>query len=247
MLRTSGRTRLAPTEAARRALPEIRAGFERLSAGVAVLQEASPNGVLTVTVSPAFAAKWLLPRIERFQAAWPESDVRLDVALQVIDFVARGVDIGVRYGAGTWPGLVAEKLMDEEIFPVCSPVLRRRLRRPSDLADVKLIHDLSVDARTGFATWSSWLDKAGATIDTRRGLRINNSASVLQAAIDGQGVALARSPMVHDDLAAGRLVRLFPEIELASALAYFIVYRAESAALPRIVAFRDWLLAEAAR
>jgi len=244
---TSGRTRLAPTEAARRALPEIRAGFERLSAGVALLQEASPNGVLTVTVSPAFAAKWLLPRIERFQSAWPESDVRLDISLQIIDFVARGVDIGVRYGAGTWPGLVAEKLMDEEIFPVCSPVLRRRLRRPSDLAGVKLIHDLSVDVRTGFATWSSWLDKAGATVDTRRGLRINNSASVLQAAIDGQGVALARSPMVRDDLAAGRLVRLFPEIELASVLAYFIVYRAESAALPRIGAFRDWLLAEAAR
>lgn len=244
---TSGRARLAPTAAASRALADIRAGFDRLSLGVARLREASPNGVLTVTVSPAFAAKWLLPRIERFQAAWPDTDVRLDVSIEILDFVARGVDIGVRYGAGRWSGLATEKLMDEEIYPVCSPALlhRRRLRRPSELAGVKLIHDLSVDARTGFATWSTWLDEAGATIDTRRGLRINNSAAVLQAAIDGQGVALARSRMVHDDLAAGRLVRLFPEIELTSALAYYIVYRPESATLPRLVAFRDWLASEA--
>lgn len=245
---TSGRTRLAPTEAARRALPDIRAGFDRLSLGVARIEEGTPSGVLTVTVSPAFAAKWLLPRIERFQAAFPETDVRLDVSIEILDFVTRGVDIGVRYGAGSWPGLAAEKLMDEEIYPVCSPALlrhNRRLRRPSDLASLKLIHDLSVDARSGFATWSAWLEKAGADVETKRGLRINNSAAVLQAAIDGHGVALARSPMARDDLAAGRLVRLFPEIEFASALAYYVVYRPECATLPRLVAFRDWLISEA--
>lgn len=245
---TSGRARLAPTEAARRALPEIRAGFDRLSLGVSLLEEGSPNGVLTVTVSPAFAAKWLLPRIERFQAAWPETDVRLDVSIEILDFVTRGIDVGVRYGAGRWPGLAAEKLMDEDIYPVCSPALlrrHRRLRKPSDLADLRLIHDLSVDARSGFATWSGWLKHAGANIETKRGLRINNSAAVLQAAIDGQGVALARSPMARDDLAAGRLVRLFPEIEFASALAYYVVFRPECATLPRLVAFRDWLITEA--
>jgi LysR family glycine cleavage system transcriptional activator len=245
---TSGRTRLALTEAARRALPDIRAGFDRLSLGVARLNEGSPSGVLTVTVSPAFAAKWLLPRIERFQTAFPETDVRLDVSIEFVDFVARGVDIGVRYGAGSWPGLAAEKLMDEEIYPVCSPTLlrhHRRLRKPSDLAGLKLIHDLSVDARSGFATWSAWLAKAGADIETKRGLRINNSAAVLQAAIDGHGVALARSPMARDDLAAGRLVRLFPEIEHASALAYYVVYRPDCATLPKLVAFRDWLVKEA--
>ena len=243
----SGRTRLALTEAARRALPDIRAGFDRLSLGVARLREGSPSGVLTVTISPAFAAKWLLPRIERFQAACPETDVRLDVSLETLDFATRGVDIGVRYGAGTWSGLAAEKLMDEEIYPVCSPALLRnhRLRKPSDLAGLKLIHDLSVDARSGFATWSAWLEHARADVETKRGLRINNSAAVLQAAIDGHGVALARSPMVRDDLSAGRLVRLFPEIEFASALAYYVVYRPEAATLPRLVAFRDWLVSEA--
>lgn len=244
---TSGRARLAPTEAARRALADIRAGLDRLRIGVERLKEGSPSGVLTVTVSPAFAAKWLLPRIERFQSAFPQTDVRLDVSIQILDFVTRGIDIGVRYGTGTWPGLAVEKLMDEEIFPVCSPALLRhhRLRKPPDLAGVKLIHDLSVDARSGFATWSAWLDKAGADVETKRGLRINNSAAVLQAAIDGHGVALARSPMARDDLAAGRLVRLFPDIEFASALAYYVVNRPESATLPRLVAFRDWLFREA--
>ncbi|WP_426751930.1 transcriptional regulator GcvA [Myxococcus sp. Y35] len=246
---TSGRKRLVLTEAAQRALPDIRAGFERLSAGVARLKEGSAAGVLTVTVSPAFAAKWLLPRLERFQAAWPELDVRLDASTELLDFATRGVDIGVRYGPGGWRGLVAEKLLDEEVYPVCSPALlrqNRRLRRPSDLRGLRLIHDRSVDARSGFVTWDAWLEKAGARdVETKRGLRINNSAAVLQAAIDGQGVALARSIMAHDDLAAGRLVRLFPEVEFPSKLAYYVVYRPECASLPKLVAFREWLVREA--
>jgi LysR family glycine cleavage system transcriptional activator len=247
---TRGRTRLSLTAAAERALSDIRAGFDRLSLGVARLQEGSSSGVLTVTVSPAFAAKWLLPRIHRFQAEWPETDVRLDASIEVLDFAARGIDIGVRYGAGIWPGLTAEKLMDEEVFPVCSPALARkhRLRKPADLAGPRLIHDRSLDAHTGFATWEAWLERAATReIKTTRGLAINNSAAVLQAAIDGQGVALARSIMVRDDLAAGRLVRLFPDIEFASTLAYYVVYRPECKKLPKLAAFRDWLVSEASQ
>lgn len=246
----SGRARLAMTETAQRALPDIRAGFDRLSLGLERLREGSANGVLTVTVSPAFAAKWLLPRIDRFQAAWPDLDVRLDMNLRLVDFAAQGVDIGVRYGAGSWPGLKSEKLMDEEIYPVCSPVLlsENPLRTPSDLATHTLIHDLSVDAHVGFATWDMWLENADAReVSTARGLRINNSAGVLQAAIDGHGVALARSVMARDDVAAGRLVRLFPDVELTSQLAYYVVYRAEGAVLPKVAAFRDWLFEEAAQ
>jgi LysR family glycine cleavage system transcriptional activator len=247
---SSGRARLVATEAAQRALPDIRAGFDRLSLGLERLKEISTNGVLTVTVSPAFAAKWLLPRIDRFQATWPDTDVRLDTSLKLLDFVAQGIDIGVRYGAGDWPGLVTEKLMDEEAYPVCSPGLlrqERRLREPVDLGKETLIHDLSMDSHEGFASWDAWLEKAEVkAITTKRGLRINNSAAVLQAAIDGHGVALARSVMARDDLAAGRLVRLFPEIEFTSALAYYVVYRAECASLPKLAAFRDWLISEAA-
>ncbi len=246
---SSGRARLMPTDAAERALPDIRAGLDRLALGLERLKEGAISGVLTVTVSPAFAAKWLLPRLDRFQAACPDTDVRLETSLKPVDFVAQRIDIGVRYGGGSWPGLVADKLMDEEVYPVCSPELlrqRRAPREPRDLARQTLIHDLSMDGHAGFPSWDVWLRKAGVTdVPTTRGLKINNSAAVLQAAIDGQGVALARSVMAHDDVAAGRLVRLFPKTTFPSALAYYVVYRAESANLPRLVAFREWLQREA--
>lgn len=245
----SGRTRLVATEAAERALPGIRAGLASLSLGLQRLREASAQGVLTVTVSPAFAAKWLLPRIERFQTACPDTDVRLDTSLKPVDFVAQQIDIGVRYGSGVWSGLVAEKLMDEEIYPVCSPQLLKErgcFQQPCDLTRETLIHDLSMDSHTGFSSWDDWLRRAGMNgVNTARGMKINNSAAVLQAAIDGQGIALARSVMARDDVAAGRLVRLFPEVEFASPLAYYIVYRAQSHSRPRLLAFRDWLLSEA--
>ena len=202
-----------------------------------------------MTTSPAFAAKWLLPRIDRFHARWPDTDVRLDTNLKPLDFAAHGIDIGVRYGAGQWPDIAAKKLMDEQIYPVCSLEYARskRLRKPADLAGVTLIHDLSVPIHTGFASWSAWLKTAGVEgVDVKRGMRINNSAAVLQAAIDGQGVALGRSVMARDDLKSGRLVRLFPQIECISALAYYVVYRPECAHLPRLVAFRDWLVEEVA-
>ena len=245
---TSGRARLVTTEVAEQALPDIRAGLERLAVGLERLRSGSAGGVLTVTVSPAFAAKWLLPRIERFQAAWPETDLRLDTSLKPVDFVAQRIDVGVRYGRGLWPGLAAEKLMDEEVYPVCAPALltTATLQAPGDLRGQVLIHDQSVGTSTGFASWQAWLRHAGVQgVPTDRGLRINNSAAVLQAAIDGQGVALARSVMARDDLAAGRLVRLFPPVRLESALAYYVVYRPECIAQPKVAAFRDWLLREA--
>jgi LysR family transcriptional regulator, glycine cleavage system transcriptional activator len=246
---SSGRTRLVTTETAERALPDIRAGFDRLALGLERLKEGSANGVLTVTVSPSFAAKWLLPRIDRFQDDWPELDVRLDTSQKTVDFLAQRIDIGVRYGAGSWAGLAAEKLMEEEVYPVCSPRLlgqRGRLCKPGDLAKETLIHDVSMDDSAGFPSWQAWLRKAGVKGGAApRGMKINNSAAVLQAAVDGRGVALARSVMAHDDLAAGRLVRLFPHVSFASPLAYYIVYRAECASLPRLAAFRAWLLREA--
>lgn len=246
---SSGRARLIATEAAERALPDIRAGFDRLLLGMERLKEGSANGVLTVTVSPAFAAKWLLPRLESFQQAWPDTDVRLDTSLKPVDFVAQRVDIGVRYGAGEWPGLRADKLMDEEVYPVCSPRLMsggERLQRPADLLGETLIHDLSMDGRAGFPSWEAWLQRAGVVGALRgRGMKINNSAAVLQAAIEGQGVALARSVMASDDLSSGRLVRLFPQLSFASPLAYYVVYRAECSGLPRLLAFREWLMSEA--
>ena len=258
--KTSGKVRLVPTKTAELALADIRVGLDKLALGLEQLQVGSNSGVLTVSVSPAFAAKWLLPRIDRFQSIWSDIDVRLDTSTKSVDFAAQEVDIGVRYGAGRWPGLVAEKLMEEEVYPVCSPQLLPDNGR-LDLTCETLIHDRSMDGYIGLPSWDDWLEQAGVAktgltdneatktdltnIDTSRGMQINNSAAVLQAVINGHGVALARSVMAQDDLAAGRLVRLFPEINFTSMLAYYVVYRPECANMSKLKAFRDWLFEEA--
>ncbi len=250
---TSGSARLELTDAARSALPDIREGFEKLRLGLSRLRDAGANVELTVTVSPAFAAKWLLPRIERFQQAYPELDVLLDTSSRSADFQAERIDVGVRYGSGSWPGLTAVRLMDEVIFPVCSPSypLLEGGRLPTErLPHATLIHDLSMATDADYPTWRMWLDASGFDrINTSHGLRINNSAAVLQAATNGQGIALARSVMVKDDLDAGRLIRPLADSGLDCPLtqAYYVVYRAESGDLPKVQAFRDWLLAEAGK
>lgn len=247
---SSGSVRLVPTDVARAALPDIREGLERLRTGLERLKEGSMNSGLTVTVSPAFAAKWLLPRIERFQLMHPQMDVLLDTNLRPLDFIAEGMDIGVRYGTGRWPGLTAIKLMDEEMYPVCAPsypLLQAGRLSARNLAQATLIHDLSMTGEPSYPTWRSWLDAAGyPEVSAEHGLRINNSAAVLQAVIDGQGVALGRSVMLRDDLAAGRLLRPFGAVSCPLGFAYYIVHRPEVAGLTKIQAFRDWLLAEAA-
>ncbi|HHQ2920221.1 TPA: transcriptional regulator GcvA [Pseudomonas aeruginosa] len=249
----SGSARLVLTDAARAALPDIREGFERLSLGLERLKDASVHAGLTITVSPAFASKWLLPRIERFQQAYPDLDVLLDTNSRSVDFQVERVDVGVRYGSGRCPGLTAVHLMDEVMFPVCAPdyeLLENGRLPPEALSRCTLIHDHSMANSPDYPTWRMWLDASGyRQVKTDHGLRINNSAAVLQAAIDGQGLALARSVMVKDDLDAGRLIRPFADKGLDCSLtqAYYVVFRPECGELPKVQAFRDWLLAEAGK
>lgn len=249
---TTGKARLIVTDQAKQALPIIHDGLEKLSLGLKTLKDGSRSGILTVTVSPAFAAKWLLPRIEHFQALNPETDVRLDMSLKPIDFVKNNIDVGVRYGAGQWAGLVSEKLMDEEIYPVCSPSYLSNhpelTADPLSLINQTLIHDLSIGEKLEFVNWAKWFNKLGLSLSSgNRGMQINNSAAVLQTAIDGHGVALARSVMAREDIVSGRLIRLYPEITYISELAYYVVYRPEWSALPRMIAFRDWLVEESSQ
>lgn len=249
---SGGSARLLLTDVARAALPDIRAGFERLGLGLARLKDTSAHAELRITVSPAFASKWLLPRIERFQQANADLDVLLNTNSRSVDFQTERVDVGVRYGGGNWPGLMAVWLMDEVIFPVCAPhygLLEDGRLTPEVLPRCTLIHDLSMAGWPEYPTWQMWLDASGnGHVQTEHGLRINDSAAVLQAAMDGQGLALARSVMVKDDLEAGRLIRPFADPGPSCPLtqAYYVVYRAEGGELPKVQAFRDWLLAEAA-
>jgi LysR family glycine cleavage system transcriptional activator len=241
--------RLELTPIAAAALPDLRAGFDQLATGLRTLRGSGSSSIVNITASPAFAAKWLLPRLYRFQTLHPQLDARLDASDKLVDIAAGEADLGVRLGGGRWPGLIATHLIDEEVFPVCSPDFLRlhgELATPADLRHHTLIHDTALRFDAGYPNWEQWLDRAGVKgVDHRRGLAINASAAVTQAAIEGQGIALGRNIVVADDLALGRLVRLFPKIQFPVGWAYYIVHRADAAKVPRVAAFIDWLLSEA--
>lgn len=248
---SSGSTRLVLTDLAEQALPDIRAGFGHLAKAMEYWTPVVYSDALTVTVSPAFATKWLLPRIDLFQKQWPTITVHLQTTHQSLDFYEHPVDIGVRYGQGAWAGLYAEKLLDEEVYPVCTPEFRHQLPekiQPKDLLNTVLIHDASMSAFVGFPSWATWFNVAGLEVQVpSQGLHINNSAAVLQTALESHGIALARSVMAHDDILVGRLVRLFPAIRCPSSMAYYVVYRPETDLPAHVQAFRCWLLAQAAQ
>lgn len=243
--------RLSLTEEASAAIPELREGFDRLASGLRRLRQAGGGGIVLVTSSPAFAAKWLLPRIDRFRSAHPNLDMRLDVTDRLVDVAAGDADVGIRYGGGRWAGLEATRLLDEEVFPVCSPALLDGPHPPLVPADLRhhtLIHDATVRFDADFPTWRAWLAAIGVeSVDAERGLVINASAAVTQAAVDGQGVALGRSVVVGDDLKAGRLVRLFPDAVCPVRWGYYVVTRPGAMDVAKVAAFQGWLIAEAER
>ncbi len=236
------RQRLVITEAGRAYLIVVRDAFDRIADGTERLLQRQSGGALSVTTSPNFAAKWLVHRLGRFAAAHPEIDLKISASRHHVDFAREDIDLAIRHGDGTASGLHITRLCTEEIFPVCSPKLlngRNRLRTPSDLARVTLLH---VTDRTG---WSQWLDFAGAKdVDTLRGPVLNEASMAIDAALDGQGVVLARTALAAWDLIGGRLVR--PFIAMPASYAYWIVCPKVAAKLPKIRAFSDWLLMEAA-
>ena len=231
------------TDAGQAYLAEVREAFRRLAQATDHLLARDVAGVLTVSVLPSFAARWLVPRLPRFSARHPEIDLRIATDDRTVDFNRENVDVALRYGRGDYLGLQADHFLSEEVFPVCSPALLRKkhpLREPADLKYHTLLHD---DLPT---TWAMWLKVAGAAeVDPTRGPRFTDSSMVIQAAVGGQGVALGRSALAADDLAAGRLVRPFP-LSLPADSAYYIVYPPHTANRPKIAAFRAWLLAESA-
>ncbi|MGP1397150.1 MAG: transcriptional regulator GcvA [Inquilinaceae bacterium] len=234
------------TDAGQAYLPEVRGAFERLTAATEKLKINESGGVLTVSVLSSFASKWLVPRLRRFRERSPDIDVRLSADDSLVDFDRQDVDIAIRYGRGVYPGLRADKLLTEEVFPVCSPSLLdgpHPLRDPADLRHHTLLHD---DMRTH---WAMWLRAAGVDLegaDPHRGPAFTSSSMVLQAAVDGQGVALGRSALASDDLAHGRLIRPFA-VSLPIDVAYYVVYPERATDRPKIKAFREWLMDEAER
>lgn len=236
------------TEVGRAALPHLSDGFDKLAQGAALLAPAAPSRVLTVSVSPSFCAKWLVPRLDRFRAAEPGIDIRIDATDVMADFVSGGVDLALRYGQGDYPGLVSERLMSEAVFPVLSPSLlaRQPLATPADLRHHTLLHVFWKMADDKAPSWRMWLKAAGVDgLDAERGPRFNMDNLAVQAAIEGQGVALANGAIVAADLAAGRLVRPFPpDKDERTVFSYYLVYPETHAASEKVRAFRKWVMAE---
>jgi LysR family glycine cleavage system transcriptional activator len=199
------------------------------------------GGRLTVTVLHSFAATWLVPRLRRFREHHPDIDVRLDTTETLVDLARSDVDVAIRYGMGNWPGLHVEWLMAENRFPVCSPALAAgppRLERLEDLRGLTLIHDDDIFG------WPEWLAAAGIQgVDVRRGPAYNNSNLAVDAAINGDGILLARSVLVADALAAGRLVKPF-DVSQPAHMAYYFACTEAALERPKVAAFRAWLTDE---
>jgi LysR family glycine cleavage system transcriptional activator len=235
------------TDAAQTALPALREAFDRLAEAASLLTAAVDGRRLTLTAAPSFAAKWLVPRLGRFEAAHPLVDVWLSADMELVDFSAGEVDLAIRYGAGRYPGLEAIRLMNETVIPVASPQLlaTNPLNEPADLTRHILLHDGSPDADDSCPDWLMWLAARGVKgVDGNRGPRFNQSSMVIEAAVGGRGIALAKRTLAQDDLDAGRLVSPL-QIATAVDFAYHVVHPKAKGRLPQVKAFVNWITAEA--
>ncbi len=244
------RRELYLTDAAQAGLADLRAGFDRLARAARRMRGDGERQLLTVRVEPTLAATWLVSRLEGFRQARPGIDLRLDASLELPDFARDGVDMAIHYGDGAYPGLEAVRLFTDEVFPVCSPRLLdgpRPLAEPADLRHHTLLH-LEWNPRYGaWPDWAMWLRAAGAgDVDAERGPRFTEQSMSLQAAEEGQGVALGSTALVADDIAAGRLVQPFA-LHLTTSFAVYLVYPKDTVGESKVDAFRDWITTEAAQ
>ena len=234
---------LSLSPSAKSALPLLTDAFDRLEQVCGRLRVTAKAGSMVVSTSPSFAARWLLPRLERFQSRNPKIEVRLFATTRVVDFATEDVDVAIRFGPGQYPGLHSERLKTEEVLPVAVPRLAQQLKTPGDLLSVTLLRNDGVAWDPGFPDWNSWLkssgiDPAKATIRAYG----DEAALVIQATLAGLGVALMWRTLIADELTDGRLCAVFPGQELSNA--YHFVCPERNLHNPSVAAFRDWIKTE---
>ncbi|CAM3760038.1 transcriptional regulator GcvA [Bordetella tumulicola] len=224
-------------------LPELAEALDRISAATLRLMK-HDDRPLRITVLPSFASRWLVPRLESFRARHPKIDVRLDSSADLWDFATERFDLGIRSGLGKWTGLKVDLIAREALSPVCSPTLAngaRPIRAPADLGHARLLYDTPHDA------WQRWFNLAGMDApEMNAGVSFTDASLALQAAMDGQGVALGRLTLAANDLQCGRLVQPF-NVVLPNDYSYWLVYPSTALHRPGVAAFRKWLLSEAQR
>lgn len=237
------------TDAGQLFLPSISEGFARIAEAVETVRQQRSEGPLTITSAPSFVSKWLIPRLGDFKSAHPGIDVRIDTSDRLVDFVHEDIDVGIRFGDGEYPELDTVYLFSFDLIPVCSPDLLRRgggLGRVSDLKNYTLLHSNYDELDPGWPDWAMWLKVVGADdVDPSHGIYIRQSDLLFQAALDGQGVALLANVMAEPEIAAGRLVQPF-STRLPVKLNYHLVTTPLKARVPKVAAFREWILAESA-
>ena len=235
--------KLALSDAALEALPAITDAFDRLERATERLRAGRDPGPLVVSLAPSFASRWLIPRLQRFEATYPDVELRLSATTRLVNFDSEGVDLAIRYGTGRYPGLHSERLRAEFLVAVAVPRLAEDLTTPADLMDAVLLHNQAMVWDSTFPDWPTWLRDAGVTPDRPLKIRQFGDASlVMEAAFAGLGVAMVWRTLVEEDLAAGRLKALFPAIPVANA--YHLVCPSKNLHRPNVTAFRTWIKSE---
>lgn len=231
---------LVPTEFGAVFTARLGAGFRELAQAVALADEAS-QCTLVVSVALAFASKWLLPRLSRHFARYPNVLLRIDASGRVADLDHSDIDIGIRMGDGKWPGVQAELLLAQEVFPVCAPSIAARLRSIEDLAQTCAITD-----ERSMISWDSWFAAAGVEpVTFLKGARFTDPMLCLESAIAGHGVMLAWQLLTADALADGRLVAPFG-VRAESGLGYWMVTSATKSESRKVRDFKAWIREEIA-
>src|ERR1700726_4735487 len=232
---------LAITDAGHDYLAVVRDAFARIALGTDRLLQRLHSGVIAVSMAPDFAAKLLVSLLGRFPEAYPDIELKVSATMHHVDFAREDIDLAIRHGAGNWVGLDAVNLCAEKLFPVCSAALlgsQRGIHSPEDVLQFPLLH--LNDRRD----WSRCLGVAGASGEgLLHGPILNHASMLIDAAVDGQGIALARPVLAAADLINGRLVRPF-QTTLALKNTYRIVCPKATSQLPKIALLRDWLLSQ---
>lgn len=207
-----------------------------------IVRHKDEDARLVVSSGVSFASKWLTPRLHRLMARYPDFDIQLEVTDNEVDFTKGQVDVAMRYGDGSYPYATAERIMNETVSPMCSPDYRDRmggLGSPGELVGCRLVHEIGLKA-----TWERWFAMMGLPASKTRGPGYSHGSMSIEAAIRGEGVALGRSVLVAEDLAAGRLVALFPAARMEVEYGYDLVFRIGNQDHPKVRAFRDWMADE---
>ncbi|NIZ60189.1 transcriptional regulator [Sedimentitalea sp. CY04] len=236
------------TEEARAVLPLVTEGFDKLAEAVDRLAQNEASGLLTVSCVPTFAVKWLLPRLPHFSSLYPDIDVRLDASLETRDFDRDGIDVGIRLGMGDYPGLEVTRILGEEVSPACSPKIltgNSPLRTPDDLKHHRLIHVDWGKMTIQIPDWNMWTKAAGVEgVKVNYGPRFTIESMAIEAAINGDGIALISHSAIAEELKAGRLIRPF-DLTLRTDMGYWLVCPVGRRRQMKVNVFCEWLLAEA--